>query len=106
MSDTTAAPNNRAVIFQSRPTRERVGKLNAAKRNALPSRDFAGPDRSYPDEDLGHAKDALSRVSANGSPALKKEVSAKVKRDWPSMKVNGLKKAGRISDKQAEKRGW
>jgi hypothetical protein len=107
MTETSAAPNNRAIIFSSKPSRERsMGKLNAKKRNALPGKDFAGPDRSYPDEDLGHARAALSRVSANGSPKVKKEVRAKVHRDWPGIKVKGLKKAGKISDKQAEKRGW
>jgi hypothetical protein len=83
-----------------------MGKLNAAKRNALPGKDFAGPNRSYPDPDVNHARNALARVSANGSPEVKKEVRANVHRDWPSIRVKSLKKVGKISDKQAEKRGW
>lgn len=35
-------------------------KLKAAARNKLPASDFAGPDRSYPVEDAGHAKAAKS----------------------------------------------
>ena len=40
-----------------------MAKLNAAKRNALPSSEFAGPDRSYPVPDASHARNALARVS-------------------------------------------
>lgn len=62
-----------------------MAKLNAAKRNALPGKDFAGPDRSYPIENESHARNALSRVSQNGSPAVKKEVRAAVHRKFPSI---------------------
>ena len=40
-----------------------MSKLNAAKRNALKSSQFAGPDRSYPVPDANHAKNALARAS-------------------------------------------
>ena len=53
-----------------------MAKLKAATRNKIPASKFAGPDRSYPIEDESHARNALSRVSANGSPALKAEVRA------------------------------
>jgi hypothetical protein len=82
-----------------------MGKLNAAKRNALPGGDFAGPDRSYPDENPSHARNALARVSEYGSPEVKAEVRAKVKKDWPAIGVKSLKKSGKISDKKAEKFG-
>jgi hypothetical protein len=62
-----------------------MAKLNAAKRNALPSSDFAGPDRSYPDQDESHARNALSRVSQFGTPAEKAQVRVKVHRDYPSI---------------------
>lgn len=39
-----------------------MGKLNAAERNALPSKDFAGPDRSLPDVDRGHAEAGKGRA--------------------------------------------
>jgi hypothetical protein len=44
-----------------------VAKLTAAKRRALPSKTFAGPGRSFPIPDKGHAKAALGRI--NNAPA-------------------------------------
>jgi len=41
-----------------------MGKLTSKARNALPAKDFAGPGRSYPVEDRGHATAAKSRASA------------------------------------------
>ena len=38
-------------------------KLNSASRKDLPSKDFAGPDRSYPVEDKAHARNAKARAS-------------------------------------------
>jgi len=38
-------------------------KLTTKARKALPKKDFAGPDRSYPVEDKAHARAALSRSS-------------------------------------------
>jgi hypothetical protein len=61
-----------------------MAKLNAATRNKLPGKDFAGPKRSFPIEDASHAWNALSRV-ANKSPAVKSEVRAKVHRKYPSI---------------------
>ena len=61
------------------------GKLTAAHRNALPTKSFAGPDRSYPIEDENHAKAALSRVSANGSPELQARVKAAVHKKYPGI---------------------
>lgn len=54
-----------------------MAKLTAAKRNALPDSDFAGPNRSYPIMDKSHAANAKARVSQFGSPSLKKKVDAK-----------------------------
>lgn len=64
-----------------------MAKLKAATRNKLPAKAFAGPDRSYPINDANHARNALSRVSANGSPAVKAEVREKVKARYPSIGV-------------------
>ena len=41
-----------------------MAKLSSHERNALPDSAFAGPGRSYPVEDKGHAMAALSRASA------------------------------------------
>ena len=44
-----------------------MAKLDAATRNALPSKDFAEPkERKFPINDASHARDALSRASAKG----------------------------------------
>ncbi len=40
----------------------RMAKLNAAQRNALPTSQFAGPNRSYPIEDDSHAANAKARA--------------------------------------------
>ena len=40
-----------------------MAKLNAAKRNKLPGKDFAGPGRSYPVPDASHARNAKARAS-------------------------------------------
>lgn len=64
-----------------------MAKLTAKTRNALPAKSFAGPDRSYPIADASHARNALSRVSANGSPALKAKVRSAVKAKYPSIGV-------------------
>lgn len=60
-------------------------KLTSADRKSLPLSQFAGPDRSYPIPDRSHAANALSRVSANGSPELQARVRAKVHAKYPDM---------------------
>lgn len=62
-----------------------MAKLTAARRNALPSKSFAGPDRSYPIEDASHARNALARVSQHGTDALKARVRAKVHAKFPGI---------------------
>jgi len=61
-----------------------MAKLTTAARKAIPTKEFAGPDRSYPIEDKSHARNALARV-ANKSPALKKRVRAAVHRKYPGI---------------------
>jgi hypothetical protein len=62
-----------------------MAKLSAADRRALPAKDFAGPDRSYPINNLSHARNALSRVSQYGYPELKEKVRAAVHRKFPGI---------------------
>jgi hypothetical protein len=59
--------------------------LNAEKRNSLPGKDFAGPDRSYPIPDRSHGANALARVSQFGTPELKAKVRAKVHAKFPDI---------------------
>ena len=60
-------------------------KLTAQTRKAIPNKSFALPGRRYPIEDPSHARNALSRVSANGTPAEKKAVRAKVHAKYSSI---------------------
>jgi len=62
-----------------------VAKLTTSDRKALPAKDFAGPDRSYPVNDASHARNALSRVSQFGTADLKKKVREKVHRKFPGI---------------------
>ena len=66
-----------------------MAKLTAAKRKAIPSKDFAGPDRSYPINDASHARNALARVSQHGTPTLKARVRSAVKRKYPGINKRG-----------------
>jgi hypothetical protein len=53
-------------------------KLTAAARNHIPTKSFAGPDRSFPIEDRGHAIAALSRAHFASDPAaIRQKVHAK-----------------------------
>jgi hypothetical protein len=62
-----------------------MAKLTTARRNALPKTAFAGPDRSYPINDRSHARNALARVSQNGTDAVKAKVRAAVHRKYPGI---------------------
>jgi len=64
-----------------------MAKLTYAKRKKLPKRVFAIPEkRKYPIEDLAHARNALARVSAFGTPSEKRRVRAAVYKRYPSLK--------------------
>lgn len=60
-------------------------KLSTTKRNSLPARAFALPGRRYPIPDASHGRNALARVSQNGTPEEKSKVRAAVHRKFPSM---------------------
>ena len=66
-----------------------MAKLTAKARKAIPTKNFAGPDRSYPIEDKSHARNALSRVAQHGSPELKARVRRKVHAKFPSIGLAG-----------------
>lgn len=67
-----------------------MSKLTSKERNSLPSSDFAIPSkREYPIEDKSHARNALSRVSANGTPSEKKEVRAAVHSKYADIGISG-----------------
>ncbi|MGC9196331.1 MAG: hypothetical protein ACP5IL_12890 [Syntrophobacteraceae bacterium] len=79
-----------------------MAKLTTKGRKAVPKSDFALPGKrsksggkgGYPVEDGAHARNALSRVSANGTPAQKAEVRAKVHAKFPDIGAGAKKKSG------------
>lgn len=66
-----------------------MAKLSSGARNKLPVSSFAGPDRSYPIEDKSHARNALARASQHASPELQAKIKAKVRRRYPSIRIEG-----------------
>lgn len=62
-----------------------MAKLTTSRREKLPAKSFAGPDRSYPIPDASHARNALSRVSQFGTHELKAKVRAAVHRKYPEI---------------------
>jgi hypothetical protein len=71
-----------------------MGVLTTADRKSMPQSDYALPGKHYPLYEKGrpspsHGRDALSRISANGTPAQKSAVRRKVRRLFPGMKVSG-----------------
>jgi len=71
-----------------------MAKLTYKARKRLPSTAFAvdGKKRKYPVHDKAHARNALARVAAHGTPEEKAEVRRKVKAKFPSIKIGGKKK--------------
>ena len=61
-------------------------KLTAATRKKIPTGKFALPGRRYPIEDEAHARNALARVSQDGTPAEKSAVRRKIGRLFPGLK--------------------
>ena len=61
-------------------------KLTTATRKKIPTGKFALPGRRYPVEDEAHARNALSRVSQDGTAAEKATVRRKVRRLFPGLK--------------------
>jgi hypothetical protein len=66
-----------------------MAKLTSKGRAALPTKSFAGPNRSYPIQDASHARNALSRVSQFGSSSEKSRVRAAVHSKYPTIGKKG-----------------
>ena len=63
-----------------------MAKLSDKDRKHLKDSDFAEPEeRKYPIEDETHARDALARVSQNGSEAEQRQVRKKVEERYPEI---------------------
>lgn len=64
-----------------------MSRLTSKQRKHLPASDFVFPKtRSYPIDTKARARNALSRVAQNGTPAQKARVRAAVHRKYPSIK--------------------
>lgn len=64
-----------------------MATITTKQRAHMAKTTFALPAaRKYPIPDLAHARDALARVAANGTPEQQAEVKAAVKRKFPSVK--------------------
>jgi hypothetical protein len=60
--------------------------MTSKQRKNLPASAFAVPGkRAYPIQDKAHARAALSRVAANGTPGQRATVRAAVKKKYPSI---------------------
>ena len=69
-----------------------MAELDAAARKRLPRSDFAIPEKapgpgSYPIPDEAHARDALARVAANGSPEEQARVRRAVHERFPDIEI-------------------
>lgn len=61
-----------------------MARLSTAARKALPAKDFAGPHRTFPDEDKVHAEKALqlaprSEKAGNISKGTEQRIEAKAR---------------------------
>lgn len=81
-----------------------MAKLTTSGRDKIAPKNFAGPNKSYPIENESHARNALSRVAANGSPAVKAEVRQKVAEKYPGIKRSGPGKE--LERRLAKKDKW
>lgn len=63
-----------------------MAKLTYSQRKKLPKGAFAIPEeRKYPIHDKAHARNALARVAAYGTPEEKRRVRAAVAKRYPDI---------------------
>jgi len=75
-----------------------MAKLTYQARKDLPRSAFVFPDAprdGYPIHDIAHARNALARVSAHGTPSEKAKVRAAVYRRYPGLRKTTKKEAKR-----------
>ncbi|MEU1663564.1 hypothetical protein ABZ547_08110 [Streptomyces sparsogenes] len=73
-----------------------MAKLSSKRRKRMSTKSFALPGKRYPIPDKTHARNALARVSAHGTPAEKARVRKAVARKYPSIgKTSRRKKGGK-----------
>lgn len=62
-----------------------MAKLSSKARSKLRLSDFAGPKKSYPIEDVSHARNALARAAGNASSSEQAKIRAAVHAKYPSI---------------------
>ncbi len=71
-----------------------MAQLTYQQRKILPSSVFVFPQqRKYPIHDLAHARNALARVSAYGTPEEKARVRTAVYKRYPALKRRAAARA-------------
>jgi len=77
-------------------------KLTTTGREHIKPSNFVFPkEEKYPIHDLAHARNALARVSANGSPSEKASVESKVYSKYPALKERSQEKTSELISKLA-----
>ena len=73
-----------------------MAKLSSKKRKRMSAKSFALPSKRYPIPDKTHARNALARVSAHGTPTEKARVRRAIARKYPSIgRARRRKKGGK-----------
>jgi len=68
-----------------------MARLTASQRRGLPSSTFAGPHRSFPIPDKGHARSALSLIR-HASPSARPKIKARAYAMLGHKPGNGLRR--------------
>lgn len=77
-----AAKSNRSPLSAKTNARRNT----KGGRAAMPAADFGLPKtKQYRIDDAAHARDALARVAADGTPAQQAQVRARVKAKYPAI---------------------
>lgn len=72
------------------------GVLDANARKHIAPHNFALPGGRYPIHDIAHARNALARVSQNGTPAEKAKVKSAVHKKYPSLAGKKMDEGGDV----------
>lgn len=83
MASTSGGKGSNASKLSAKTNAKRNTKVG---REAMPSSDFALPaQKAYRIDDVAHARNALSRVAQDGTPAEQAQVRRAVARKYPSI---------------------
>lgn len=87
-----------------------MAKLSSAQRDKMPSKEFAGPDRSYPIPDHSHAANAKARASqavkaGRMSESEKEKIDAKADKKLGQKPERGERTAKNKASRDPKKTG-